>query len=178
MSAPSFLTDLQPVVPRADQDHRRGAQRLGHRHRQQTDGAGADHHDAFARHQPAKFGEPVHRGSGGDDQRRLLVAHLIGNGIIVLIWLTAYSAKPPLVVNPLARWPFRLVAVIVARGIHPRPAAFALAAARVDFHCHPLRRSKFVNTGAQSAAMVPIYSCPGVKLLLNGAPPSKIAGVP
>ncbi len=69
--------DLEAVVARAGEDHRLRAHRLGDRDAEQSDRAGAGHHHALAGHQPAELGEAVHGGAGGDDQRRLLVRHLV-----------------------------------------------------------------------------------------------------
>ena len=106
MIGAELFADRQPVVARAGQHDRRSAERLGDRDREQADRPrpGDDH--ALAGDQPAELGQAVHRRAGGDDERRLLVATCeSGTRTSVLMLLMAYSAKPPSVVKPLARWP-------------------------------------------------------------------------
>ena len=63
----------------AGQDHRLGAQRLGDADAHQPDRSRTGYHDPLAGDDPAHHVETVHRGAGGDDQRRLLVAHVVGD---------------------------------------------------------------------------------------------------
>jgi hypothetical protein len=63
------------------------------RHAHQADRARAHDHHALAGDQPAELGQPVHRGAGGDDQRRLLVAHVVGDMTSVLMLLTCVFAE-------------------------------------------------------------------------------------
>ena len=94
MVGAELTPDFETVVGDAGQDHRHGAERLGDRDAEQADRPGADHRHALAGDQSAQFGQPVHRGAGGDDQRPFLVGHLVGEPTSVLMWLTAYSAEP------------------------------------------------------------------------------------
>ncbi len=134
--------DLESVVARAGEDHRLGAERLGDRDAEQPDRAGAGDHHALARHQPAELGEAVHGGAGGDDQRRLLVRHRVGDGnqrVDVVDLVFAEAAVGGEAVGAVALVDVAVVEpVVVAGGVHALAAALALAAAGMDLDGHAL----------------------------------------
>ena len=73
---------------------------------------------------------------------------------------------------------FAVVASVVeAGGVHPLAAALAAAAPGMDFDGDALADGKLVDVGPR-ATIVPMYSWPGVKFLLNGGSPPMSAGGP
>ncbi len=153
MVGAELLADLEPVVARAGQDHRLRANRLGHGHADQADGARAGHDHAFARDKAAKFGEPIHRGARRDDQRGLFVRHVVVDmhqRVDVVHLVFAEAAIGGETIGPVALVDVTVVlAVIVARGVHALAAALALAATGMDLHRHPLADLVFVDAGAE-----------------------------
>ena len=151
MIGAELLADLQPVVARAGEDDRLRAERLGHRHAQQADRAGPRHDHALACDQAAKLGQAVHGRAGGDDQRRLLVGHVVGDRdqrVDVVDLVLAEAAVGGEAVGAMALVDVAVVeAVVVARGIHALAAALALAAAGVNFHRDALADLVFVDAG-------------------------------
>ena len=141
--------DLEAVVARAGEDDGMGAHRLRHRDAEEPDRAGAGDHDALARDEPAELGEPVHRGAGGDDERRLLVRHLVGNGdegVDVVDLVFAEAAVGREAVGAVALVHVAVVEpVVVTGGVHALAAALALAAAGVNLHGHALADPVFVD---------------------------------
>ena len=129
------------------------AERLRHRNAEQADRAGAGHHHALARHEPAEFGQAVHRGAGGDDQRRLLVRHRIGDRdqrVDVVDLVFAEAAVGGEAVGAVALVDVAVVEpVVVAGGVHALAAALALAAAGMDLDRHALADLVFVDAGAE-----------------------------
>ena len=129
------------------------AHRLGDRDAEQPDRAGAGHHHALARDQAAEFGQAVHRGAGGDDQRRFLVRHVVGDRdqrVDVVDLVLAEAAVGGEAVGAMALVDVAVVqAVVVAGGVHALAAALALAAAGVDFHRDALADLVFVDAGAE-----------------------------
>ena len=71
----------------------------------------------------------------------------------VLTLFTAYSAKPPSVVKPLARWPLLCVAVVhavvEAGRVHAGAASFAASAAEMHFDRDPIADRVLVHPGAE-----------------------------
>ena len=112
------------------------AHRLGHADAEQADRAGAGDDDALAGDEPAELGQAVHRGAGGDDQRRLLVRHVVGDldhRVDVVDRVLAEAAVGGEAVGAMALVHVAVVhAVVVARRVHALAAALALAAAGVD----------------------------------------------
>ena len=130
-----------------------GAERLGDRDAEQADRAGAGDHHALARHQPAELGQAVHRGAGGDDERRLLVRHRVGDRdqrVDVVDLVFAEAAVGGEAVGAVALVDVAVVeAVVVAGGVHALAAALALAAAGVDLHRDALADPVFVDAGTE-----------------------------
>ena len=145
--------DLQPVVARAGEDHRLGAERLRHRHRHQADRTRAGNDDAFAGDQAAKFGERIHRSAGGDDERAFLVRHLVGNRdqrVDVVHLVFAETAIGSETVGAVALVHVAVVeTVVVAGGVHALAAALALAATGMEFDRHARTDFVFVDTGPE-----------------------------
>ena len=103
--------------------------RLGDADAHQADRARTDHHDALAGNDAAHHVEPVHRGAGGDDQRRLRVGHVVRDvdqRVDVVDRVFGEAAIGGEAVGAMA---FRAIAVIEARGVHAFAAARAAAAA-------------------------------------------------
>ena len=152
-SAPSSQADLQAVVARAGEDHRLRAERLGDGDAEQADRARAGHDHALARHQAAELGQAVHGRAGGDDEGRLLVRHVVGDGdqrVDVVDLVFAETAIGGEAVGAVALVDVAVVeAVVVAGGIHALAAALALAAAGVDLDRHALADLVFVDAGAE-----------------------------
>ena len=150
-----------------------GAHRLGNRDAQEPDRAGAGDHDALARDQPAELGQPVHRGAGGDDQRRLLVRHLVGDRdqrVDVVDLIFAEAAVGGEAVGAVA---FVHVAVIepvvVAGGVHALAAALALAAAGVDLDGDALADLVFVDARPERDHGAHIFVAGGEVLVVRHA---------
>ena len=116
-------------------------------------GPGPGHDDALAGDEPAELGQAVHRGAGGDDQRRLLVRHRVGDRdqrVDVVDLVLAEAAVGGEAVGAVALVDVAVIeAVVVARGVHALAAALALAAAGVDFDRHALADLVFVDAGAE-----------------------------
>src|SRR6185437_9333620 len=96
---------------------------------EETDRPRSAHHDALARDQAAQDVEPVHRGAGGDHQRRLGVAHVVGHmdeRVDVVDGVLGEAAIGGEAVGAVA---LLRLAVIEARGVHALAAALAAAAA-------------------------------------------------
>ena len=152
-SAPSSRPISQAVVARAGQDDRRRAQRLGHRDAEQADRSRPQHGDAFARHQPAEFGQSVHRGAGGHHQRRLGVRHAVGDGdqrVDVVDGVFGEAAIGGEAVGAMALVHLAVVqAVVEAGGVHALAAALALAAAGMDLHGDALADAILVHARAE-----------------------------
>ena len=130
-----------------------GAHRLGDRDAEQPDRAGAGDHDALARDQPAELGQAVHGGAGGDDQRRLLVRHVVGDRdqrVDVVDLVFAEAAVGGEAVGAVALVDVAVIEpVVVAGGVHALAAALALAAAGVDLHRDALADLVFVDAGPE-----------------------------
>src|SRR5690606_18705663 len=109
---------------------------LGDGSTEEADRAGAGDDDALARDEAAEFGQAVHRGAGGDDEGRLLVAHLVGDGdqgVDVVDRVFGKAAVGGEAVGAVALVDVTVVlSVVVAGGVHALAAALALAAARMD----------------------------------------------
>ena len=73
------LAHLEPALARAGQDHRWAPSALATPTPIRPIGPGPSHDDSFAGNDAAHHIEAVHRGARRDDQRRLLVAHVVGN---------------------------------------------------------------------------------------------------
>ena len=148
-----FEPDLQPVVARAGEDDGMRPHRLGDRDTEQPDRTGTGHHHALARDQTAEFGQAVHRGAGGDDQRRFLVRHLVRDRhqrVDVVDLIFAEAAVGGEAVGAMALVDVAIVqAVVVTGGVHPLAAALALSAAGMNFHRHALADPVFVDAGAK-----------------------------
>ena len=95
----------------------------------------------------------VHRGAGGDDQRRLLVRHGVGNGdqrVDVVDLIFAEAAVGGEAVGAVALVDLAVIeAVVVARGVHALAAALALAAAGMDFDSDALADRELVDAGSE-----------------------------
>src|SRR3954468_13197859 len=132
------LADLEPVVARAGQDDGLGAERLGNRRAEEPDRARAAHDDRVAGDQATELRQAVHGRAGGDDERRLLVAHGVVDGdqrVDVVDLVLAEAAVGGEAVGAVALVDVAVVlAVVVAGGVHALTAALALAAPRVDLH--------------------------------------------
>src|SRR5207342_1170214 len=117
------------------------------------DRAGAGDHDALARNQPAELGQAVHGRAGGDDQRRLLVRHLVRDRyqrVDVVDLVFAETAVGGEAVGAVAFVDVAVVeAGVVAGGVHALAAAPALAASGVDFHGDALPNLVFVDAGTE-----------------------------
>src|SRR5262249_28860701 len=74
-----LATDFEAIVASPGQDHRLRAQGFGNRNAKEPDRPGTGNDNALAGDEPAEFGEAVHRGAGGDDERRLFVRHGVRN---------------------------------------------------------------------------------------------------
>ena len=152
-----FLADREPPVARSRQDHRACAERFGDRHREQPDRARADHDDAFAGDQSAELGQAVHRRPGGDDQRRLRVAHGVGHPrqrVDVIDGVFGEAAVGGEAVGAMA-----LVGlpIVQARGVHALAAALALAAAGMDFHADAFADLELVDVGSERGDRAHIF---------------------
>src|SRR6476659_1482877 len=139
------LAHFETAVARAGEDHRLRPQGLGDADPHQPDRARTDHDDAFSGNHAAQHIEPVHRGAGGDDERRLGVAHVVRNvrkRVDVVDRIFGEAAVGAETVGALS---FRAIAVIQARGIHAFTAALAAATAGVNLHRDALADLKFVD---------------------------------
>ena len=127
--------------------------RLGHRDAEKPDRPRPDDDDALAGDEAAEFGQPVHRGAGGHDQRRLLVRHGVGNGdqrVDVVDLVFAEAAVGGEAVGAVALVDVAVVeAVVVARGVHALAAALALAAAGMDLHGDALADAVLIDAGPE-----------------------------
>ena len=164
-----FLADRKPLVAGSCQHHRARAECLGHGHRKEPDWAGTNHHDALAGHQSAEFGEAVHRGAGGNDQRRFRIGHGLGHGddridVIDCVFGKAAVGRKAVGPMPLLGFP-----VVEARGVHALAAALALAAARMDFDGHALADLELVDMGAECCDRAHIFMARR-EVLVEGKP--------
>ena len=141
--------DLEAVVARAGEDHRMSAERLGNGDAEQPDRSRPGDHHALAGDQAAELGQPVHRGAGGDDQRRLLVRHLVADRdqrVDVVDLVLAEAAVGGEAVGAVALVDVAVIeAVVVAGGVHALAATLALPAAGVNFHRDALADLVFVD---------------------------------
>src|SRR6516164_7272384 len=137
-----LAADLEPVVARTGEDDGMRAERLCDRDAKEPDRAGAGDHDALARDQPAELGEPVHRGAGGDHERRFLVRHRVGNGnqrVDVVDLIFAEAAVGGETVGAVTFIDVAVVEpIVVTGGVHALAAALALAAAGMNLDGHAL----------------------------------------
>src|SRR5262249_7180455 len=172
-----LAADLEPVVARAGEDDRLRAERLRDGNAEEPDRAGAGDHDALARDQAAELGEPVHRGAGGDHQRRLLVRHRIGNGnqrVDVVDLVFAEAAVGGETVGAVAFVHVAVVEpVVVTGGVHALAAALALAAAGVNFDGHALADAIFVDARAERDHRAHIFVPRGEVLVVRHAAPDQ-----
>ncbi len=131
-----FESQVQPRVACPREDHGLGAEGLPDGDPHQADRAGAGDDEAFPRDQAAQDVQAVHGRAGGDDQRGLCIAHLIGHvnqSVDVVDGVLGKAAVGRESVGPV---PFLVVAVvqavIEAGSVHPLPAPLAAAAAGMD----------------------------------------------
>src|SRR5262245_11832804 len=148
-----LAADLEPIVARTGEDDGMRAERPCDRDAEEADRAGAGDHHALARDQPAELGEPVHRGAGGDHQRRLLVRHRVGNRnqrVDVVDLIFAEAAVGGEAVGAVTFVDVAVVeAVVVTGGVHALAAALALAAAGMNLDGHALADPVFVDARAE-----------------------------
>src|SRR5215468_9185658 len=172
-----FTTDLEPVVARAGEDDRLRAERLRDGNAEEPDRAGAGDHDALARDQAAELGEPVHRGAGGDHQRRLLVRHRVGNGnqradVVDLIF--AEAAVGGETVGAVAFVDVAVIEpVVVTGGVHALAAALALAAAGMNLDGHALADAVFVDARPERDHGAHVFVPGGEVLVVRHAAPDR-----
>ena len=125
------LAHLEAALARAGEDHRLRAQRLGDADAHQADRPGTEHDDGLAGNDAAHDVEAVHGGARRDDQRRLLVRHVVGNvdhGVDAVDGVFGKAAVRAEAVGAMA---LLAVAVVEAGGVHALAAALAAAAAGV-----------------------------------------------
>ena len=140
---------FKAVVAGPGEDHLAGAQGLGNADAHQADRAGAHDHHRLSGNQTADNVEPVHGGAGGDDQCRLLVAHVLGNmgqGVDIVDRVLREAAIGGEAVGAVPLIHLAIVfAVVQASGVHALAAAFAATATGVHFDRHPVADMKLVD---------------------------------
>jgi hypothetical protein len=101
----------------------------------------------------AEFGQPVHRRACGHDQRRFLIRHRVGNGdqrVDVVDLILAEAAIGGEAVGAMALIDIAVIeSVVVARGVHARTAALALATAGVNLDRDALADLVLVDARAE-----------------------------
>ena len=134
-------------------DHRLRAQRLGDRHAEQPDRPRSGHDDAFACDKAAEFRQPIHRRTGGDDQGRLLVRHLVGDAdqrVDAVDGVFRKAAVSRKAVGAMSLVDIAVIqTVVVTGGIHSLAAALALSASRMDFDGDAFADLVFVDAGPE-----------------------------
>ncbi len=129
---------VQPRVAGPGEDDGLGAQGLADGDPHQADRARAGDDEALPGDQAAQDVQTVHGRAGGDDQGRLLVAHLIRDmdqGVDVVDGVLGEAAVGGEAVGPVTLVVTLVVqAVVEAGGVHPLPAPLAAAAPGMDLH--------------------------------------------
>ncbi len=150
MVGAELFAECEPRVAGSGQDHRVGAERLGDRDSEQADRPRPGDDDAFAGNQPAEHIEPVHRGAGGNDEGRLLVAHIVRHmdqSVDVVDRILGEAAVGGEAVGAMA---LGEIAVIEARGVHALPAAGTPATPGVNLDGDPVADRIFVDCRAET----------------------------
>src|SRR5262245_27975554 len=172
-----LAADLEAVVARAGEDDRMRAERLRDGNAKEPDRAGAGDHHALARDQAAELGEPVHRGAGGDHQRRLLVRHRVGNGnqrVDVVDLIFAEAAVGGETVGAVTLVHVAVVEpIVVTGGVHALAAALALAAAGMNLDRHALADAVFVDARPERDHGPHIFVPGGEILVVRHAAPDQ-----
>src|SRR5205085_9201907 len=104
-----------------------------------------DHDDALSGNHAAHNVQPIHRGAGGDDERRLGVAHVVRNVRKRVDVVDGVFGEAAIGAETVRAVSFGAIAVIQARGIHAFAAALAAATAGVNLHRDALADLKFVD---------------------------------
>src|ERR1044071_6874124 len=140
---------FEAAVARAGEDHRLRPQGFGDSDPHQPDWARPYDDDAFSGNHAAHDVEPIHRGAGGDDERRLGVAHSVRNVRQRVDAADHIFGEAAIGAETIRAMSFRAIAVIQARGVHALAAALAAATAGVNFHGDALAELKFVDGRAE-----------------------------
>jgi len=145
---PEFLSQPQPALPGARQDHG-GAQGFPTRHRHEPDGTRPDHQQGFARYQSPEHVQAVQRGARGDDEGGLVEGDVVRQLVDGVDVVDGVLGKPSVGGEPVGPVPLGSARVVQARGVHPVPAALAAPASRVHLHHDPVAHAELVHGRAQ-----------------------------
>src|SRR5271165_7196316 len=140
---------LEPPLAGAGQDHRLCAQRLSDADTHQSDRTGASDDNRLARNDPTHNVEAVHRGPGGDDQCRLLVAHVVGDMDHRVDVVDRIFGETAVGAEAVGAMPLLAPAVIEARGVHAFAAALAAPASGMHLDGDAVADLEFVDRGAE-----------------------------